>query len=110
MRLLFDQNLSFRLVAQLSVDYPGCEHVRSAGFAAANDQDVWEYAAQNGFLIVSKDADFQHRALLYGPPPKVILLRIGNGPTKDIVGLLRSRQSEVLAFAADPNTALLVMP
>lgn len=110
MNLLFDQNVSFRLVAMLSAEYPGCEHVRAAGFGSADDQDVWDYAASRAFMIVSKDADFQHRALLYGPPPKVIWLRVGNSPTRKVAELLRSRKADVQAFAADPNSALLVLP
>lgn len=110
MTLLFDQNVSFRLPALLSKDYPGSEHVRNVGLEDADDQDVWDYAAPRGLVIVSKDSDFQHRALLYGPPPKVVWLRIGNRPTKAVAELLRTRKSDVLAFAADPNLALLVLP
>ena len=64
MKLLFDQNLSHRLVGQLAAEFPGSAHVRDVTLAAAPDPDVWAYAAANGFLIVSKDTDFQQRALL----------------------------------------------
>ena len=47
----------------------------------APDPDVWAYAATNRLVLVSKDIDFQQRALLYGHPPKVIWVRSGNGPT-----------------------------
>jgi predicted nuclease of predicted toxin-antitoxin system len=72
MKLLFDENLSHRLVAQLAAEFPGSVHVRDVGLASAADPDVWAHAAANGFAIVSKDTDFQQRALLYGHPPKVI--------------------------------------
>lgn len=72
MKLLFDQNLSHRLVGQLAVEYPGSSHVRDAGLATAPDPAVWAFAASNGFVIVSKDTDFQQRALLLGHPPKVV--------------------------------------
>lgn len=110
MTLLFDQNLSFQLVTQLSADYPGSAHVRSFGFAASADDAIWSFAAAGGFAIVTKDADFQHRALLYGPPPKVIWLRIGNGSTSNVASLLRARKSEVEAFGGNQETALLVLP
>src|SRR5436305_5228592 len=106
MSLLFDQNLSPRLVSLLSSDYPRCAHVRSLGLVAADDQVVWQYAQANGFVIVSKDADFQHRALLYGAPPKVIWLRIGNGPTQAAVDLLQFRKADIAAFTDDPAAAL----
>ncbi|MCC6745088.1 MAG: DUF5615 family PIN-like protein [Acidobacteria bacterium] len=56
MKLLFDQNLSFRLTARLENLFPGSEHVRSAGLASADDAIIWEYARQHGFAIVSKDS------------------------------------------------------
>ena len=66
MKLLFDQNLSPCLVRLLAVEFPGSQHVRDAGLAAAPDPAVWAYAAAQGLAIVSKDSDFQHRALLLG--------------------------------------------
>jgi predicted nuclease of predicted toxin-antitoxin system len=110
MSLLFDQNLSPRLPSLIAAEYPHALHLRSVGMAAATDQGVWEYAARNNLIIVSKDTDFQHRALLYGPPPKVIWLRIGNQPTAAVTALLKSRQPEVLSFEVDPLAALLVLP
>lgn len=46
MSLLFDQNLSRRLVALLSAEYPGAEHVSGAGLLGADDLTVWHYAAE----------------------------------------------------------------
>ena len=59
---------------------------------------------------MSKDADFAMLSAALGAPPKVVWLRIGNGPTRDVVALLRSRVADVLAFLADPTTALLELP
>jgi predicted nuclease of predicted toxin-antitoxin system len=58
MRLLFDQNLSHRLVALLTTEYPGSVHVRHVGLSAADDQVIWQFAVQQGLTIVSKDSDF----------------------------------------------------
>jgi predicted nuclease of predicted toxin-antitoxin system len=109
MRLLFDLNLSHRLVGQLASEFPGSAHVRDAGLATAPDPDVWAYAAANGFVIVSKDTDFQHRALLHGHPPKVIWVRLGNCPTAAVAGLLRTRLADIQAFEADPAAAFLAL-
>ena len=84
MKLLFDQNLSHRLVVLLAEEFPGSVHVRNLGLAAAADPVLWRFAAENGFAIASKDADFQQRALLLGFPPKVIWVRLGNCSTADI--------------------------
>ncbi len=108
--LLFDQHLSRRLVGLLATEYPGSEHVESAGLLGADDLTVWHYAAAHGLMVVSKDSDFRHLALLRGPPPKVIWLRVGNGPTAVAAALLRARLADVQAFAADPILALLVLP
>ena len=109
MRLLFDQNLSPRLVRLLAAEFPGSQHVRNAGLAAAPDPAVWAYAAAQGLAIVSKDSDFQHRALLFGHPPKVAWIRLGNCSTAAVVTLLRTRQADLLAFEADPAVSLLVL-
>src|SRR5262249_663256 len=104
-----DQNLSDRLVGVLLTEFPGSEHVRRVGLASASDSAVWAYAAANGFVIVSKDADFQHRALLLGHPPKVVWIRSGNCPTSTVASLLRFRHADLLAFEADPSAAFLAL-
>jgi predicted nuclease of predicted toxin-antitoxin system len=109
MKLLFDQNLSHRLVGQLAVEFPGSQHVRTAGFSTAPDSAVWAYAATQGFVIVSKDSDFQHRALLLGHPPKVVWVRLGNCSTASVAALLRSRHTDLLAFEADPTASFLAL-
>lgn len=48
------------------------------GLKSSPDTVVWEYAAKMGYTIVTKDADFRQRSFLFGPPPKVICIRIGN--------------------------------
>ena len=110
MSLLFDQNLSRRLPALLAAEYPGSEQVTLAGLAIADDSALWNYAAAHGLAIVSKDADFQRLAATLGPPPKVVWLRVGNGPTRVVEALLRARLSDVLAFLADPTISLLELP
>ena len=110
MSLLFDQNLSRRLPALLAVEYPGSEQILTAGLATADDRAVWAYAATRGLAVVSKDADFVALSAALGSPPKVIWLRIGNGPTQDVVALLRARAADVQAFLADPAAGVLTLP
>ena len=64
MKLLFDQNLSPRLVRRLADIYADSIHVREIGLRDADDSAIWDYAKLNGFVIVSKDSDFQQRSLL----------------------------------------------
>jgi predicted nuclease of predicted toxin-antitoxin system len=108
--LLFDQNLSHRLPALLAAKFPGSEQVIAAGLATADDRAVWAYAASHGLAIVSKDADFARLSGVLGPPPKVIWLRVANGPTRDVVALLQARAGDVETFLADPAGAVLELP
>ena len=109
MRLLFDNNLSHKLPSLLQEYYPGCAHIRDFGFSRSRDQFIWEYARKNQFVIVSKDVDFQQRALLYGFSPKIIWLRVGNQATKAIKNLLVSHASEVHLFLQNQEEALLIL-
>ncbi len=102
MKLLFDQNLAPRLVAQLAELFPGSEHVRHAGLAASDDVAVWEYAKAGGFAIVSKDADFRQLSFFYGSPPKVVWLRVGNRSTAEIEAIVRANAGDLEAFNDDP--------
>lgn len=74
MRLLFDQNLSRRLVRELASLFPESTHVTAVGLDTATDREIWAYAGEYGFLIVSKDSDFRQVAFLLGPPPKAVWL------------------------------------
>lgn len=110
MKLLLDQNLSYRLVESLADSYPGTVHVRSVGLAQALDEDVWKYARAHGFTIATKDGDFSGRAFLFGPLPKVIWIQLGNCSTAEIDRLLRDRKPDVATFHDDPATGLLILP
>jgi len=67
LKLLFDQNLSYRLAEFFSGEFPGSLHVRDVGLASATDIEVWEYAKRLGFTIVSKDTDFSQKELSLRP-------------------------------------------
>lgn len=84
MKLLFDQNLSHKLVVRLADIVPDSLHVREVGLEAANDPTVWEYAREHDFIIVSKDSDMHQRSFLFGAPPKVVWVRLGNCSTTDV--------------------------
>jgi predicted nuclease of predicted toxin-antitoxin system len=105
LKLLFDQNLSYKLVRSFSGEFPGSAHVRDLGLASAVDIDVWEYAKQFGFTIVSKDTDFSQRGFLFGPPPKVIWIRLGNCSTTEIQDVLLSYAAEIRQFGLDPDSS-----
>ncbi|MDE0098305.1 MAG: DUF5615 family PIN-like protein [Truepera sp.] len=109
MKLLFDENLSPRLVAGLSDVFPGSVHVRDVGLSRATDAAIWGYARDHGLTIVSKDSDFHQVSFLRGPPPKVVWIRRSNCTTADIGALLRSSRTEILAFGSDVEAAFLAL-
>ena len=109
MKLLFDQNLSWRLPQKLADLYPNSQHIREAGLKESEDIDIWEYAKANDFVIVSKDTDFQQRSLLYGHPPKVVWLRVGNCPVQTIEDLLRRYSAAIHTFGMDAAKSYLAL-
>ena len=109
MKLLFDENLSPKLPRLLAAHFPDSMHVRECGLLGRTDEDVWEYARLQGFVLVSKDADFQQRSLLYGHPPKVVWLRIGNCNKQQLVTFMTAHGSTIRAFAANAAESVLVL-
>ena len=109
MKLLLDQNLSFRLVPELCRMFPDSRHVKDFGLMGDDDQRIWNLAAAEGFTIVSKDFDFQSRSLLHGHPPKVIQLHVGNCSTKHILELMIEDEPVIKEFLQDPTESLLVL-
>ncbi len=109
MKLLFDQNISARLMTDLADLYPESKHVRNIGMASADDVEIWEYAREHGAIIVSKDSDFYHRSMLLGHPPKVVWLKIGNCTTAQIKDLLRLRHADLVFFSQDSQTSFLAL-
>lgn len=90
MKLLFDQNLSRKLVNRLADLFPGSSHVQFHELAEKTDTEIWEFPKVNDFCIVTQDADFAERSRLYGSPPKVVWLRCGNTPTREVEILIRA--------------------
>lgn len=109
MKLLFDENLSHKLVARLSELYPHSAHVVKAGLLEKPDRETWEYARAKDFVIVSTDSDFYELATTIGPPPKVVWLRRWTHPTKDAEQVLRRQAIRITEFAADPELRVLVL-
>ena len=77
MRLLFDQNLSRHLIRQLAIEYRDSRHVTDVGLDTATDADIWAWAGEHDYVIVSKDSDFRQLAFLHCPPPKAGLVAGG---------------------------------
>lgn len=107
MKLLFDENLSPKLVSRLSDVFPDSIHVREVGLESANDPKVWDYAKDNDFIIVSKDTDMHDLSLVFGNPPKVVWIRLGNCSTSQVENLLRKEFDLIKFFSEDAEISLL---
>jgi predicted nuclease of predicted toxin-antitoxin system len=109
MKLLFDENLSPKLPRLLATLFPDSAHARDCGLLGFPDEEVWEYARANDFIIVSKDSDFQQRSLLYGHPPKIVWLRIGNCTREQLVQMLTAHEQDIRALSVNSIEAVLVI-
>ncbi|MGQ0541757.1 MAG: DUF5615 family PIN-like protein [Blastocatellia bacterium] len=109
MKLLFDQNLSWRLCNILADIFPDSDHIRNLGLQESEDIDIWKFAKSNGFVIVSKDADFQQRSLLFGHPSKIVWLRVGNCSVIAIEDLLIRHSISIHTFHLNTKKSYLVL-
>lgn len=105
MRLLFDQNISFRVTRPLQDVFPGCKHVSDCELTDAEDTEIWDYARRNGFVIVTFDSDFYDISIIYSHPPKIIWLRSGNLTTTGIVDLLKLHKQKIDIFISGKDYA-----
>ena len=101
MKLLFDQNLSRKLINRLADIFPSASHVQFHELTEADDSEIWQFAKVHSFCIVTQDADFAERSYLYSSPPKVIWLRCGNAPTYVVEGILRNGSEIIQEFMSD---------
>lgn len=98
MKLLFDQNISFRIVKKVLDLFPESAQMRELGLENSKDLEIWEYASKNGYTVVTFDSDFYDLSIIKGIPPKIIWLRTGNTTTKNIEKMLLSKSEEIRDF------------
>lgn len=102
--LLFDQNISFRIVQKLSTFFPDSQQVRALGLENASDKEIWQFAKLNNFSIVTFDSDFIDLAILNGCPPKIIWLRTGNKSTQNLADFILSKKELIHEFLLNINS------
>ncbi len=107
MKLLLDQNISRRLLADVEPMFPGSTQIALCGLDTATDQVLWDYALANEFCIVTKDADFLELAALRGSPPKVLRLNLGNVSNTVIRAVLLTQATAITSFLEDAVEGVL---
>jgi predicted nuclease of predicted toxin-antitoxin system len=103
MKLLFDQNISFRIVKLIDDVFPDSAQVRIVGLENKTDHDIWHFARNNNYCIVTFDSDFYDLSLVKGTPPKIVWLRTGNITTKGIEEVIRENQILIEEFINNPD-------
>lgn len=107
-KLLFDANLSYRLVKKLTDNFKDCIHVSKTGLSIpALDIEIWDWAKNNNYIIVTNDEDFENISQLHGFPPKVILIRTGNQSSDYIAGLLQDNMDTISDFIDNKDLGIL---
>lgn len=95
MKFLVDANLPPRLCAWLRSRHHEAEHVFDSNLLTATDTHIWERGRVESLVIFSKDVDFYDRALLYGAPPQVVHVAVGNCSNTGLFSVLASEWDDI---------------
>ena len=106
-KLLFDNNISHRVIARVSDIFPNANHVMLENLDEVSDNKVWMFAKNHNYTIVTKDSDFNDIAIHRGTPPKIIWIKVGNCKISEIENILRVNEIAIKAFLDEPNGAIL---
>jgi predicted nuclease of predicted toxin-antitoxin system len=101
MKLLFDQNISYRIMKVLPEAFTGSSHVKQEGLINVLDKEIWDFAKNNQYTIVTQDSDFNDLNILKGFPPKIIWIRTGNIKTMALLNILLDYYDELDHFIHD---------
>ena len=102
MKILIDQNISFRIVSLLKLHFPFADHVKSFGMEYSNDHDIYMFARNNEFqAILTLDEDFNHLQLIHGTPPKIIWIRGKNSTTAILASVINENVEQINLFLFD---------
>jgi predicted nuclease of predicted toxin-antitoxin system len=103
MKILVDQNISFRLIARIAAHFPEAAHVKSLDLMDADDFEIFQFARQQGFdVVLTQDDDFMKILLQQGPPPRIIWLRTGNCSTEHLATVLIANLAVIQNFFTQP--------
>ena len=100
MKLLLDENLSYRMIKKLSLFFEEVIHSSDIKMPQpADDISIRNYAKKNGYIIISKDDDFEKIVLLRKAPPKLIYRKTYNLDTTKLVELILGNLYKIVEFS-----------
>jgi predicted nuclease of predicted toxin-antitoxin system len=104
--VMVDNQLPVALARWLGAQGCRAVHVRDIGLDTADDRSLWAYAGERGWVMLTKDEDFQDLALRLGPPPQVVWVRLGNCRKAPLLDAFGERWGDIAA-ALDRGEALI---
>jgi predicted nuclease of predicted toxin-antitoxin system len=107
MKLLFDQNISHKILKKIVDIFPDAKQVKELNLDKSSDTEIWKFAKDNNFVIVTFDSDFMDLSILKGAPPKIIWLRVGNTSTIHLASIIRSKYESIKSFVESNDSSLL---
>ena len=107
MKLLFDENISFKLCKRLEDIYPNSTHVRFAGLENKNDSEIWSYEKDEDYIIITQDSDFNDMSIINGFPPYVVWIKSGNSRVAEIENILRKHSIRIREFFENQKLGLI---
>ena len=87
--------------------FPESSHVSLVGLEGAKDLEIWSFAGERNFVIVTRDSDFSELAALHGSPPKVIVLQISNCRWRDMASPIIKKHEELVTYLGRPEVAVV---
>lgn len=107
MKLLFDQNISFRIIKLIEDKIPNATHINEVGLKNSSDLNIWEFAKKNEYSIVTFDSDFAELANLKGIPAKIIWLKLPNTRTSVLATLLNNKFDQINDFLISEEMSMI---
>jgi predicted nuclease of predicted toxin-antitoxin system len=101
MKLLLDQNFSYKLLKPLSKIYEEVAQISRIGMGQTSDSMIWQHALTNEYTIVSRDAYFAEKNALTGYPIKVIWVKCQDISTENILNILTDQYEAIMQFYHD---------
>ena len=98
MKILLDQNLSYRLVYALQSTIPELTHVKFEGLQDADDYEIWQFARRHNYTIITFDIDFYELQIVKGFPPRIIWLRSDNMTKKESIVFFQQNIGKIRDF------------
>ncbi|MEL6670650.1 MAG: DUF5615 family PIN-like protein [Bacteroidota bacterium] len=108
MKLLFDENISYRILPPLSNYFM---YVASASSfpAIRTDEQLWAFAKEKQFTLVTHDQEFETWAQTRKEGPKVVFLAFHPLAPDALVEKLAAAQAQLQAFAVDSEAKVITL-